>query len=78
MKIKPYEETHMEGLIEVNPGHDEVPYYINGDIGIEICEDGRIWLCIHGVSFLRFKPTNKYVTEGSKLRGANDTRNDAR
>ena len=68
MKIKPYEDTHMEGLIEINPGHDKLPYYINGDIGIEICTDGRIWICIEGVSFLRFKPTLKDYTD--------DTRND--
>ena len=29
------------------------------DIGIQIAEDGRIWICINGVSFLRFKPTIK-------------------
>ena len=78
MKIKPYEETHMDGIISLeNNPFDNIlvpppnPFrtqpYITGDFGIQIAEDGRIWICINGISFVRFTPTKKYHTVGSKL-----------
>jgi len=71
MKIKPYEETHMDGVISVENMPEELYHnkYLNmtGDFGIQIAEDGRVWICLNGVSFLRFTPSNKYHTVGSKL-----------
>jgi len=32
---------------------------IDGDFGIQIAKDGRVWVCINGVAFLRFKPEIK-------------------
>lgn len=26
------------------------------DIGLKISYDGRLWICINGIAFLRFKP----------------------
>lgn len=26
------------------------------DVGLQVSKDGRIWVCINGVAFLRFKP----------------------
>lgn len=26
------------------------------DFGIQIATDGRVWVCINGIAFLRFKP----------------------
>jgi hypothetical protein len=26
------------------------------EVGIQIAEDGRIWICVDGQSFIRFKP----------------------
>jgi len=71
MKIKPYEETHMNGHIFI----ENIPIdkdkntvrHLEGDLGIQIAEDGRVWVCIEGVAFLRFTPSNKYHTEGYKL-----------
>lgn len=56
--MKTYPDTHMQGMIEVNsiPNIKSLPKMIIGDIGIEIEKDGRIWICIDGVCFLRFKP----------------------
>lgn len=31
------------------------------DVGIQMSNDGRIWLCVNGIAFLRFKP-NKQLT----------------
>ena len=29
---------------------------MQGDFGIQIARDGRVWICIDGVAFLRFNP----------------------
>lgn len=63
--IKSYPETHQSGHISIEnvPAGLEnkpVPWYIpNGDLGIQIASDGRVWVCINGIAFLRFKPDNR-------------------
>lgn len=53
-KVKEYPETHQQGIISIE---NEMPHgAIKGDIGIQIATDGRIWVCINGVAFIRFKP----------------------
>jgi hypothetical protein len=59
----PYKETHQQGLISIeNMGAitkrivPSVPIYVEGDLGIQIAKDGRVWVCIDGVAFLRFTP----------------------
>ena len=63
--MKELKETHQHGMITIenknlllNPDN---PFgnMIIGDLGIQIAKDGRIWLCIDGVAFIRFKPTKK-------------------
>ncbi len=54
--VKAYPETHQQGLISFEysaPG----PTVVSGDLGIRVAEDGRVWVCIDGVAFLRFRPT---------------------
>lgn len=29
----------------------------NCDVGLQVAWDGRIWVCVNGVAFLRFKPS---------------------
>lgn len=56
-KAQPYPETHMEGTISIeNPLESDI---VEGDFGIRIAEDGRVWVCVNGVAFIRFKPKNK-------------------
>ena len=58
----------MDGIIslESNPFKAEGQWdavedgVIKGDFGIQIAEDGRVWICINGIAFIRFTPTNKY------------------
>jgi hypothetical protein len=61
-KVKAYPETHMVGYITVENVPDElrrgVGMALHGDLGIQIAEDGRIWVCINGIAFLRFKPSS--------------------
>ena len=60
--MKEYPETHSKGSILIeNIGYHltsplDATHIVEGDIGICIGKDGRVWICINGVSFLRFKP----------------------
>lgn len=31
--------------------------------GVEINEDGRVWVCVNGCTFLRFKPNGKPMAQ---------------
>lgn len=56
--MKDYPETHQYGLISIKMDIEE-PWpvtYIKGDLDIQIAKDGRIWICIDGIAFLRFRP----------------------
>jgi hypothetical protein len=58
-KIKPYPETHQEGTILIeNTDFLKISgdKHIKGDLGVQIAADGRIWVCINGVAFIRFSP----------------------
>lgn len=50
--MRELEATFQRGLLSIEhsikPGIHEV--------GIQIAEDGRIWLCVDGQAFIRFKP----------------------
>ena len=32
----------------------------NYDVGIQVAGDGRIWLCVDGIAWLRFKPSRNF------------------
>lgn len=32
------------------------------DFGVQISEDGRVWVCVNGIAFLRFKPSPKVAS----------------
>jgi len=53
-KFKEYPELHSQGIISI----ENIPKerMIKGDLGIQIAKDGRVWICIDGVAFIRFKP----------------------
>ncbi len=52
--MKEYPTTHQEGYISIE--QDLSTGLIKGDLGIQIAEDGRVWICIDGIAFLRFRP----------------------
>lgn len=52
--VQEYPETHMMGNISIENIPEKPISY--GDIGVQIAGDGRIWICINGIAFLRFKP----------------------
>jgi len=55
--FKEIQETHCEGMISIENLPDQL--YGIGDLGIQISKDGKVWICINGVAFLRFNPSNK-------------------
>ena len=55
--IKKYPETHQRGMLSVETKMDS---NLDCDFGVMIAEDGRVWICIDGMAFIRFKPKNIY------------------
>ena len=68
-KVKAYPALHQHGTISLenleltlpkeptNTGFEgSKSLMLTGDIGVQIAEDGRIWICINGIAFLRFSP----------------------
>jgi len=56
-----YPEIHMNGILSIE-NEEIVKPLVNKpgtDVGIQISNDGRIWLCVDGVAFIRFKQTRK-------------------
>ena len=56
--FKEYELQHGEGNISIDNIPENFNHKIN-DLGIQISENGKVWICINGISFLRFSPTYK-------------------
>lgn len=57
VNMKEYPETHQEGIISLeNSLMFKDKTIIKGDLGVQIATDGRIWICINGIAFLRFLP----------------------
>lgn len=63
--MKEYPEVHQYGIISIENKEmilNEDYWYSetkHGDFGIQIAEDGRVWICIDGIAFIRFKPLKK-------------------
>jgi len=53
-KFKRYPITHSQGIISIENLPKE--RLIKGDLGIQISNNGRVWVCIDGVAFIRFRP----------------------
>lgn len=50
-------ETHWTGHISVENQEFIKQYDLqDADLGIQIASDGRVWLCVNGTAFIRFKP----------------------
>ena len=66
--FKEYPEAHQFGRIEITHGKigeaDGVYKVIEGDLGIQVAKDGKAWICINGIAFVRFIPENIYNPTG--------------
>jgi len=58
-RVKPYPELHQEGIISIEYLPPELELkegtIIEGDFGIQVASDGRIWICVNGISLIRFR-----------------------
>ena len=56
--MKEYPEKFQHGVISVEnvPEGLFLGRMLECDLGIKIATDGRIWLCVNGLAFIRFKP----------------------
>ena len=62
--VKEYPVTHQQGSISMEVNPFGTSQSLQGDLGIQISEDGRVWICINGEAFLRFRP--KWEGKGNK------------
>lgn len=46
-------EKHVKGMISVETS---IVSALDVDFGLQVSEDGRVWICVDGKAFLRFKP----------------------
>ena len=52
-KLNEIEETHILGYLSI----ETIPEGGKGtDFGIQVSEDGRVWICVDGLAFIRFNP----------------------
>lgn len=70
--MKDYPETHQKGYLSVEQSLTKTNIQ-KCDFGIQITKDGRIWICIDGMAFLRFKPITQPKQKGKVNHGNNKT-----
>jgi len=67
MTTKDFPETHKQGLLSIeNLEHIQAMNKMDCDVGVQIAYDGRIWLCVNDVAFIRFKPDRTKFTVVTK------------
>ena len=53
-KVKSYPILHQYGYVSFEQSiHQGM---IKGDLGIQVADDGRIWICLNGQALIRFSP----------------------
>jgi hypothetical protein len=56
--LSDWPETHRQGELRIeNPDIIAEMDLSNCDLGVQIAWDGRVWLCVNGVAWVRFKPS---------------------
>ncbi len=53
-EVADFPETHRQGMVEID---SSITTNMDCDFGVQIAADGRVWICIDGRAFVRFKPT---------------------
>jgi hypothetical protein len=53
-KVKEYPETHQQGNIFFEQSIEQSVLF--GDLGIQVAEDGRVWICVDNKALIRFTP----------------------
>ena len=55
--VDPYPVLHQDGMLSIEKALTAVHRHC--DLGVQIARDGRIWLCVDGQAYVRFKPMSK-------------------
>jgi len=71
MKVKPF-KYQKDGVVSLeNPDYfhkeDRTISVKDCDFGIQVAEDGRVWICIDGIAFLHFMPIDSFETLANRL-----------
>lgn len=50
-------EIHQQGMLDIeNLESIQNLNLMDCDLGLQASKDGRVWVCVNGIAFLRFKP----------------------
>jgi hypothetical protein len=51
-------EIHQRGVLSIENQKLVIDDFdlMDCDVGIQTHDDGRIWICVNGIAFIRFKP----------------------
>ena len=63
--MKRYPETHQHGVLYIETACDQG--FKECNFGIQIARDGRIWICLDGIAFLRFKPSSFFRIQDEEV-----------
>lgn len=73
-----FPETHWQGRLSVESFNEGVireathDFADDLDFGLQVAHDGRVWVCINGIAWLRFKPVpDNLSTSWYRYREAN-------
>ncbi len=62
IKFKEADEIHCQGHVSISDDYKNFPHNLQDvDFGMKIGFDGKVWICINGSAFIRFKP--KFIGE---------------
>ncbi len=59
--VPAYPVIHQEGLLSIEKAFSTTEHHC--DLGIQVAPDGRIWVCVNGDAYIRFKPISKETYE---------------
>ena len=56
MESKEYPVRYQKGILSIE---NKVACNLHGkevELGVQVAHDGRVWVCVNGQAFIRFKP----------------------
>lgn len=57
-------EVHASGFVQVlNQEQIAEMDLLDADFGLQVAPDGRVWVCVNGTAFVRFKPARRAKEE---------------
>lgn len=61
---KDFPETHKQGHVSIeNLEMVKTMDLHDVDFGVQISADGRVWCCVNGIAFIRFRPHRERLTQ---------------